>query len=226
MEEDDEDTDTYDSRPNYTASSQSSYTNPSQPQSSTSSVKKVVKLPESEMTKRRIKAFIFKRKKIHMKYDYVDLLGKNVDDVETMLYNQAFNNIKMIPIKDIYVNSSYSVGQVEQVVIKGSSYFREGDLIPYDAEIIITYHTKREITIPFSYGALKKMNYVDAGDELQKLGFTEIYERPIKDLVVGWVKKDGAVEKITIGTITPFKKNSIFTYDTKICIEYHTFKNK
>lgn len=115
---------------------------------------------------------------------------------------------------------------MEQVVIGGSSYFRKGDLLPYDAEIVITYHEKKVITIPFSERSLHKMNYIEAEDRLQELGFTEIYEKPIRDLVTGWVKKDGAVEKITIGEDYPFKKNSVFPYDVEITIEYHTFKKK
>ena len=192
----------------------------------TEGVRKEQKLSDGELFKQRLKAFFFKRKKICMKYRYDELLGKNVEEVETKLHNLAFNNIKTIPIKDIYVGSSYKVGQVEQVVISGSSYFVEGDMIPYDAEIIITYHVKREITLPFSERDLRKLNYVEAGDKLQKLGFTEIYERPIRDLVTGWIKKDGSVEKITIGNVYPFRKNSVFDYDTEILIEYHTFKKK
>lgn len=110
------------------------------------------------------------------------------------------------------------------MVISGSSFFNSGDQIPYDAEIIITYHDKKEITIPFSERSLRKMNYVLAGDKLQELGFTEIYEKPIRDLTTGWVKKDGSVEKITISEVYPFKKNSVFPYDVEITIEYHTFK--
>ena len=92
-------------------------------------------------------------------------------------------------------------------------------MLPYDTEIIITYHEKKEITIPFSERSLRNMNYVEAGDRLQELGFTEIYEKPIRDLVTGWVKKDGAVEKVTIDSVHPFKvifkmKKSVFTsYD-------------
>lgn len=188
--------------------------------------KKAKRLPDSELRKIRVKAFLFKRKKIQIKYDYSDLLGKDYTEVETLLYNQAFNNIKVIPIKDIYVGSPYRIGQVEQVVIAGSSFFQEGDTIPYDAEIVVTYHAKREITLPFGEKELRKLDYVTAGDKLQELGFTEIYERPIRDLVTGWIKKDGSVEKITIGNVHPFKKNSVFPYDVKITIEYHTFKKK
>lgn len=184
------------------------------------------KLPDSELRKKRLKAFFFKRKKIVIGYDYTELLRRNFEVVVTALHNKGFNNIKAIPVKDIYKVSPYCVGDVEQVVLNGSSYFNEQDQIPYDAEIIITYHEKKEITIPFSERSLRKMNYVAAGDCLQELGFTEIYEKPICDLVTGWIKKNGTVEKITIGDVYSFKKNCVFPYDVKITIEYHTFKKK
>jgi len=210
----------------YTTSSSSKSKSSNNYTAKTDGIKKEQKLSDGELFKQRLKAFFFKRKKIRMKYRYDELLGKDVEEVQTKLHNLAFNNIKIIPIKDICVGSSYKVGQVEQIVILGSSYFVEGDMIPYDAEIIITYHVKREITIPFSERELRRFSYVDAGDKLQELGFTEIYERPIRDLVTGWIKKDGSVEKITIGNVYPFKKNSVFDYDVEIIIEYHTFKKK
>ena len=176
------------------------------------------------LRKKRAKAFLLKGKKIEIRYDSSELIGRNVSYVVSSLTENAFSNIKAIPIKDVYKGSSYDVGQVEQVVISGSSFFNSGDQIPYDAEIIITYHDKKEITIPFSERSLRKMNYVLAGDKLQELGFTEIYEKPIRDLTTGWVKKDGSVEKITISEVYPFKKNSVFPYDVEITIEYHTFK--
>lgn len=215
--------------PNYSSHSYSpprSYSDDHIKYSEKTHIKKEKRKPENELRKQRIKAFFFKRKKINMPYDSCDLLGKDIDTVETLLYNQAFSNIKKIPIKDIYVDSLYRVGQVEQIVINGSSYFCEGDQIPYDAEIILTYHVKREIVLPFSEKSLRRMNYITAGDKLQDLGFTEIYERPIRDLVTGWLIKDGSVEKVTIGSVYPFKKNSVFTYDAKIVIEYHTYKKK
>ena len=180
----------------------------------------------NELRKKRAKAFFFKGKKITVPCDYEDLIGRNASYVANIFSESAFTDVKTIPVKDIYKGSTYKVGQVEQVVIGGSSYFRKGDLLPYDAEIIITYHEKKEITLPFSERSLRNMNYVEAGDHLQELGFTEIYEKPIRDLVTGWVKKDGAVEKVTIGSVYPFKKNSVFPYDVEITIEYHTFKKE
>lgn len=184
------------------------------------------KVPENELRKTRVKSFFFKRKKIQIKCGYAELTGLDIEAVELKLYNQAFNNIKKVPIKDIYINSPYKVGQVEQVIIAGSSYFNEGDLIPYDAEIIVTYHVKREIVVNFTEKDLRKLDYITVRSKLSELGFTEICERPIKDLVTGWIKKDGRVEKVVIGDEYPFKKNSVFEYDAKIIIEYHTFSKK
>ena len=60
------------------------------------------KLPDSELRKKRVKAFIFKRKRIEVGYDYTELLRKNFKIVVTVLHNEGFNNIKTIPVKDIY----------------------------------------------------------------------------------------------------------------------------
>lgn len=184
------------------------------------------RISEGEARKKRIKAFLLKRKKIEIGYDYTELLRRNYLEIQTILYNQAFNKIIVIPIKDIYVHSPYAVGETEQIKIGGNSYFHASDKIPYDTEIIITYHEKKEISIPFSARSLRKKNYIDVGDQLQSLGFTEIYERPIEDLTTGWITKDGSVESVSIDGNTAFKKNYIYKYDVKIIIDYHTFKLK
>lgn len=181
---------------------------------------------EKELHKKRVKAFIFRHKKINIEYGSNELIGQDIETVNTLLHNQAFNHIKMIPIKDIYVDSPYRVGQVERVIINGNSNFSYGDKISYDAEIILKYHEKKEIIIPFSDKSLYGINYKIVREKLQKLGFTEIYEQPIRDLVTGWLKKDGSVEKVIIDSGYRFKKNSSLKYDIKILIEYHTFKNK
>ena len=181
---------------------------------------------KNALKKKRAKAFFFKGKKIEVTHDYEYLIGRNVSFVANAFAEAAFSNVKIIPIKDVYIGSRYEVGQVEQVVINGAAFFRKDDLIPYDAEIIITYHEKKEITIPFSERSLRKMHYVAAENRLRGLGFTEIYEKPICDLITGWIRKNGTVEKITIGDVYSFKKNSIFPYDVKITIEYHTFRDK
>ena len=221
-EEDEDDDSTF--APPHHAFSSSGFNSGNHAEHSERQHHKVQRETDFELNKKRVKAFIFNRKKINMLYDYEDLLGKNVVTVEILLSNLAFNNIKKIPIYDIYVDSPFQVGQVEQIVINGNSYFREGEQFPYDVEIILTYHVKRVIRLPFDEKSLRGMNYVTAGDKLQKIGFSEIYEYPVKLLKKKWLIKEGAVKKITIGTVYPFKKHNAFTYDTRILIEYYTYK--
>ena len=182
--------------------------------------------PNKELRKTRVKAFVFNHKKIQIGFDCTDFFGKNVFEVRVNLHNRAFNNIKAIPVYDIYVDSKYKEGEIEQVVIGGKSFFEASDFIPYDEEIIITYHKKKRITIPFSRQSMIRKNYVFVGDKFQELGFTKIYERPIKDLLTGWITKNGSVEKIYIANSDSFKKKSSYEYDVEIVIEYHTFQKE
>lgn len=175
-----------------------------------------------ELKKIRTNAFFWHGKKVQIGFDTHNLLHKNVSEVSRLLHNRAFTNIKEVPVKDIHINTKYAVGEVEQIVIGGSQFFEESDLVPYDTQIIIVHHQKSEIKISFSAESLYGMNYITAGDKLQALGFTQIYERKINDLIFGWLTKDGSVKKVTIAG-EEFKKNSIYEYDAEIVIEYHTF---
>ena len=68
-------------------------------------------------------------------------------------------------------------------------------------------------------------NYLEAHNHLVGLGFSNITLVPKKDLINGWLTKDGTVEEIVIGGISEFKRKTKFSPDTPIKITYHTFKN-
>ena len=80
--------------------------------------------------------------------------------------------------------------------------------------------------MPSSADKFKRKNYVAVANYLQELGFTEIYERKINDLVVGFITKDGSVENIFIdeGKEVSIVQGKSYYYDTKIIICYHTYK--
>ena len=67
-------------------------------------------------------------------------------------------------------------------------------------------------------------NYLKARNHLIGLGFSNITLVPKKDLVNGWLTKDGTVEEIVIGGISEFKRKTKFSPDTPVMITYHTFK--
>ena len=59
--------------------------------------------------------------------------------------------------------------------------------------------------------------------QLLDLGFVNISLNPIRDLVTGWIIKNGMIEKVIIKGDTDYQIGSIFKYDVPIVIEYHTF---
>ena len=174
----------------------------------------------------RIKAFFLSRKKVPVGYSSQQLIGKNYREVEIRLYNQGFKNIHLEPQNDIYMNSTFEVGEVGCVSVNGMTSFSPQEMYSYDSEVIIFYHDKKEITVPFVLKNLRKLNYYDVQTKLSKLGFVNILVQPIRDLTIGWIKRDGSVESVSIDGDTNFKKNAVFKYDVSIMIEYHTFKNR
>lgn len=160
------------------------------------------------------------------KIDSQDLLGEHIYLVVSMLKSSGFKNIKSIPVKDVGLDSDKYIFEVEQVVINNVSFFESGDAFAESAEVIITYHTKKEIMVPYAMSFFKKKNYLTVGNQLQDMGFSNIYERKIKDLVTGWVTKDGAVEQVLVeidAQEVSMNKNQSYDFDTKIVITYHTF---
>ena len=127
-------------------------------------------------------------------------------------------------MKDIYVGSDYIENEIDKVELNGQAYFVADSEFPYDATVIITIHKKREISIPYNASSLRRLNYNEACSRLSSLGFTEIKLVPIKDLFIGLLTKNGAVEKVLVNGSKTFKKNTFFKYDTDIIVYYHTFK--
>lgn len=180
----------------------------------------------NELRKKRIKAFLFNRKNIEVGVSSKNLEGEDVGRVKSLLENAAFNNIKIIPIKDIYKDNNYKKCSVEKVLISGHNNFDEKSFFPYDSEVIITYHMKKEIKLPYSYRMLKKSNFHEVSNMLIDLGYTEVKGKELEDLVTGWIKKEGAIENITFGENEIIEKNKMYEYDVNIVISYHTFKKK
>lgn len=176
-----------------------------------------------KIRKKRWKALFFNKKNLQLEFSTNNLIGEDYAEVLKDLEEAGFNNYKAIAVKDIYVGSDKYVGEVEQVVINGQSYVSEGAMVPYDAEIIITYHLKREIEFPFNQRAATKMTFEQVTDELLNLGYTEVYTLPLKDLKTGWVKKDKSVQQIVVPGVESIKKGMVFEYDKKITIHYHSF---
>lgn len=175
---------------------------------------------------KRLKALFFNKKNLEFEYSTNQLIGTNVDGVIEELKEAGFNNYKTIAIKDIYPGNSKFVGEVEQVVVDGKSWIEAGTMVPYDAEIIVTYHLKKEFAFPYSLRLMAKRNYEDLAQELLEVGFTEVYTLPLNDLKTGLIHKEYSVQQVAIVGVESIKKGMILEYDRKIIIQYHSFAEK
>ena len=173
-----------------------------------------------------LKRIFSEKKQIVSQYSSQDLLGEHIYVVVSMLKNSGYRNIKSIPIKDVGQNSDKYAFEVETVVINKSENFEKGDIFPENAKVVITYHVKQEINFPYAMDYFRKQNYIMVEKQLQRMGFSNISERKIKDLVTGWMIKDGSVEEIFIingGKESPICKDYSYEYDAKIIITYHNY---
>ena len=76
---------------------------------------------------------------------------------------------------------------------------------------------------------LKNKNYVDVISDMKNMGFSNISERKIKDLITGWLTKDGSIEQVLVKSENIenlIEMNKTYDYDTEFIVVYHTFKNK
>lgn len=189
-------------------------------------IRQAKKDKERKQRNKRIKAFFFNKKNLTLEFATSDLVGDNVDSVVEEIQEAGFNNYKTVPIKDIYVGSTKYVGEVEQVVINGQSWLAEGTMVPYDAEIVITFHVKKEFEFPYSARQMIKRDFDQLASELVDIGFTEVYTLPLKDLTTGWIKKERAVQQVLVEGIDAIKKGMPVEHDRKITIQYHSFKDR
>ena len=189
-------------------------------------IRQAKKDKERKQRNKRIKAFFFNKKNLALEFATSDLVGDNVDSVVEEIKEAGFNNYKTVPIKDIYVGSTKYVGEVEQVVINGQSWLAEGTMVPYDAEIVITFRVKKEFEFPYSARQMIKRDFDQLASELVDIGFTEVYTLPLKDLTTGWIKKERAVQQVLIEGIDTIKKGMPVEHDKKITIQYHSFKDR
>lgn len=63
-------------------------------------------------------------------------------------------------------------------------------------------------------------NYVGVINRLGELGFTNIKEKPMYDIVLGWTE-EGEVDSVTINGSDSYRRGDIFAKDTEVVVSYH-----
>ena len=80
--------------------------------------------------------------------------------------------------------------------------------------------------LPYSISEMSGKDYKDLTDDLKEKGFNNINYDIIDDLIIGFLKSDGEVEKVTINGDSDFSKGDWILSDSEIVISYHTFPSQ
>lgn len=80
-----------------------------------------------------------------------------------------------------------------------------------------------KIDVPASSRDFEGKDYKDVVGDFKSVGFTNVETKAIRDLITGWLTKDGEVEKVTIGKLSTFDAEQRFAKDAKVVVWFHTF---
>lgn len=161
---------------------------------------------------------------IPIEYDSNELIGLDYKDVVKKLENNGFNNIRTNEIKDLLLEEKTFENMVSEIKINDSNSFEYGAKYRNDTNITVTFHSLKNVTIPFSSESLEGKDFKEIKTRFENLGFSNIKTTPKYDLITGWLIKNGEVEIVSINGNDYFLNGAICRIDAEIEIVYHTFK--
>ena len=166
------------------------------------------------------------RKKFKTKKSSAEWIGQDIRVVYSEILTCGFYNIEIIAEEDLEIDDLQKEGTVDYIVINGDSSFEASSSFPFNAEVIIQYHTLKTVRPPFAPKQAKGKHYQKVVAAFVNAGFFNVETRAIHDLTFGWITKDGAVEGIQIERKCDFSAKTKYRLDADIVISYHTFRRK
>ena len=175
---------------------------------------------------KRVWSAIAHKKMIDINVSSTDLLGVNYLRAIAQLEKSGFTNIRTNIVEDLEYYEIERENVVSAVSLDGSEFFKFNNQAKYDSDIVITIHKLKRVVFPISYKEAKNQKGQEIENVLKNAGFVNINCIVIKDLKLGWLKKDGEIDSIVVGDEKKYKIDKKYRIDIPIEITYHTFKNK
>ena len=157
-----------------------------------------------------------------------EALKMSKDELYQKFTDAGFKNAERKGLQDLSSSSDKLNGVIKGVTVDGKEAFKKGDKAMSNIPIIISYHSVKEISLPFDISmkmhdedGFSEFNYEDLITQFKKEGFTNISTRTFED--------ESATEN-TVKEISVDGKNlkdtyeSIFPIDAKVVITYYTKK--
>ena len=163
---------------------------------------------------------------IEIPFTESSVVGKQIEETRGKYRTLGFEKVYTRCIQDLEYEQIENDGIVTNITFSDDNKLATNNKHSKNCEITIEYHCLKLVKAPFSSKDAKKMNYVEAVESLKKNGFVNIEIEANKDLIFGWINKDGEVDSILINEDDEFETGDSFKVDSKVKVVYHTFKNK
>ena len=157
-------------------------------------------------------------------YDSNELMNVDYKKVNDKLSLRGFKNVYLEPLYDLDAKNSKNIGKVDKVLIGVLDSFDKDKKIRFDDEIIVQYHSLKEVYCPFTNADMKGQDYLLVENYFISNGFQNVDTEGLRDLKLGWFEKEGAVESVEINGKTDYEEGSIYRVDADVVIKYHSFK--
>jgi len=144
-----------------------------------------------------------------------NLEGQDYVEVCADLKDAGFTNITLCPKYDVKFYEGKKNGVIQSVKIEGKGDFHQGDWVPSDSKIRITYRTKE-----LDYEGEK---YKEVQNKLESIGFVDVSCVPMNDLNSSDDKKAGKVKSVLIDDVE-YSEASTLNLFQPILIKYHSEK--
>ena len=163
-------------------------------------------------------------KLIPVGFSAAELVGEYYLDVVESLSEAGFTRIHENELNDLSYVQIEKEGIVADVSINGETTYFSADKYPFDAEVVVTYHSLGYISAPITSKEAKGMAYSVVQEMFTTAGFGNVVLVPTEDIVLGWFAKDGEVDSVSIDSNHKYSVEDVYRSDVEVIITYHTHK--
>lgn len=157
--------------------------------------------------------------KINPPVDTTVINAKKYTEIVDAFEDAGFTKVKINEVKDLEVADKDKENLVSSITINGSSDFTKESSYYKEVEVVIEYHTLKDIAMTKGTSDYLNLSYSDVKAELEALGFSNISVTEVSTTDTSYT--DGMVGSVKINS-KEFSAGEIFAPSTEITIEYWT----
>ena len=151
-----------------------------------------------------------------------EMVGSSYSDAVEQLREAGFWKVEQTEISDLTPSQADQDGLVTNVRIGFFESFSEDLKVPCFITPEVTYHTLVSLNPPLSSEDVKGMDYRDVVSAFESAGYLNVVAEPRKDVVIGFLNKEGEVSEVSIGDTKSFTLEDAFKPDLTVTIIYHS----